>query len=83
MRQSGGQAEITTLSKLSGLTRPTVMSYLDIFEVRQRPDDRRPPGSRCGTVEVVGPLLDALAGAGYRMSRELRTEVLALAGESR
>jgi len=36
MRQSGGQTEITTLSKLSGLTRPTVMSYLDIFEVRQR-----------------------------------------------
>ncbi len=28
MRQSGGLAEITTLSKLSGLTRPTVMNYL-------------------------------------------------------
>jgi predicted AAA+ superfamily ATPase len=33
MRQSGGLAEITTLSKLSGLTRPTVMNYLDVFEV--------------------------------------------------
>jgi len=33
MRQSGGLAEISSLSKLSGLTRPTVMNYLDVFEI--------------------------------------------------
>jgi uncharacterized protein len=33
MRQSGSLAEVTTLSKLSGLTRPTVMNYLDVFEI--------------------------------------------------
>jgi len=33
MRASGGLAEITSLSKAAGLTRPTVSSYLDILQV--------------------------------------------------
>jgi predicted AAA+ superfamily ATPase len=33
MRSSGGLAEITSLSKATGLSRPTVMSYLDILQV--------------------------------------------------
>jgi len=33
-------------------------------------------------VEAVGPLLDELARAGYRFSRELRKALLSLAGET-
>jgi predicted AAA+ superfamily ATPase len=32
LRQSGGLAEITTLGRATGLSRPTVMSYLDILQ---------------------------------------------------
>lgn len=37
---------------------------------------------RKGLVEAVGPLLDELAGAGYRFSRELRNALLSLSGET-
>jgi len=37
---------------------------------------------RKGLIEVVGPLLNSLAAAGYRLSRELRNTLLALAGEN-
>ncbi len=33
LRNNGGLADITTLAKHSGLTRPTVMNYLDILEI--------------------------------------------------
>jgi hypothetical protein len=33
LRQSGGMANITNLGKHSGLSRPTVMSYLDVLEL--------------------------------------------------
>jgi predicted AAA+ superfamily ATPase len=32
-RQSGGLAEVTSLAKLSGLSRPTVMAYLEALEI--------------------------------------------------
>jgi predicted AAA+ superfamily ATPase len=35
LRQSGGLAEITKLAALTGLSRPTTMSYLDVLEVTQ------------------------------------------------
>lgn len=31
-RQSGGQLEVTSMARASGLTRPTVMTYLDVME---------------------------------------------------
>jgi predicted AAA+ superfamily ATPase len=33
LRQSGGLLDITTLAKHSGVTRPTVMAWLDIFQI--------------------------------------------------
>ncbi len=35
LRHSGGLAEILSLAKQSGLTRPTVMNYLEILEITQ------------------------------------------------
>lgn len=35
LRQSGGLAEITSLAKHSGVTRPTVLSWIDVFQVTQ------------------------------------------------
>lgn len=35
LRQSGGLAEITKLAAATGLSRPTVMSYLEVIEVTQ------------------------------------------------
>ena len=35
LRQSGGLAQITKLAALTGLSRPTTMSYLDVLEVTQ------------------------------------------------
>jgi predicted AAA+ superfamily ATPase len=35
LKQSGGLAEITKLAALSGLSRPTTMSYLEVIEVTQ------------------------------------------------
>ena len=32
-RQSGGICEVTSLAKMSGLSRPTVMNYLDVLEI--------------------------------------------------
>jgi hypothetical protein len=32
LRQSGGQLEVTSMSRVSGLSRPTVMTYLDVLE---------------------------------------------------
>ena len=33
LRQSGGICEVASLAKMSGLSRPTVMSYLDVLEI--------------------------------------------------
>lgn len=33
LRQSGGLLEITSMSRATGLSRPTVMSYLDVLEI--------------------------------------------------
>jgi predicted AAA+ superfamily ATPase len=33
LRQSGGQAEVSALADLAGLSRPTVMGYLDVLEI--------------------------------------------------
>jgi predicted AAA+ superfamily ATPase len=33
LRQSGGQAETASLARMSGLSRPTVMNYLEVFEL--------------------------------------------------
>jgi predicted AAA+ superfamily ATPase len=35
LRQSGGLAEVAKLASMTGLSRPTVMSYLDVIEVTQ------------------------------------------------
>lgn len=35
LRQSGGLAEISKLASMTGLSRPTVMTYLDVIEVTQ------------------------------------------------
>lgn len=32
LRQSGGQLEVSAMSRVSGLSRPTVMTYLDVME---------------------------------------------------
>ena len=86
---NGGEAEAIVL------TRERAGSLLLIDDRRARDVARRRglivvgtgavlvAAKRKGLADVIGPLLDALAGAGYRLSRELRTEVLALAGESR
>jgi len=42
LRQSGQMAEITSLSKHSGLSRPTVMNYLQIFETTHFANILRP-----------------------------------------
>jgi uncharacterized protein len=35
LRQSGGVAEVSKLASMTGLSRPTVMTYLDVIEVTQ------------------------------------------------
>src|SRR5689334_9390697 len=42
LRQSGGLAEVTTLARLSGLSRPTVMTYLEVLETTQVITSLRP-----------------------------------------
>jgi uncharacterized protein len=42
LRQSGGLADITALARATGLTRPTVMTYLDVLEVTQVITQLRP-----------------------------------------
>lgn len=42
LRQSGGLAEITKLSAVAGLSRPTTMNYLDVLEITQVASILRP-----------------------------------------
>lgn len=41
-RQSGGQLEITSMARASGLSRPTVMTYLDVMETTHAVTRLRP-----------------------------------------
>jgi len=52
LRLSGGQMEITALADLSGLSRPTVMSYLDVLELTHVAARLRPYAGG-GTRELV------------------------------
>ncbi|MBC8324805.1 MAG: ATP-binding protein [Verrucomicrobia subdivision 3 bacterium] len=53
LRQSGGQVEVTSLAKHCGATRPTVMNWLDVFQITHAARLLR-PYSAGGRRELVG-----------------------------
>ncbi len=53
LRQSGGQLEVTSMTRASGLSRPTVMTYLDVMETTHLVTRLRPWSGGANDRELV------------------------------
>jgi predicted AAA+ superfamily ATPase len=78
LRQSGGQLEVASMSRASGLSRPTVMTYLDVMETTHVLTRLRPYSGGVNDRELVQApkayAFDTGFVAHIRGIRELRQE---------